>query len=689
MNLLDFAVEEAARQGIDPQLVLKVIQAESGGRASAVSPKGARGPMQLMPDTAKAMGVNIDDPLDNIRGGVRYLGQQLKDFGSADLALAAYNAGPGNVRKHGGVPPFAETQAYVGKIMGNYGQAANDDSDIFGTTKKSLSGSKANDDSDIFAIAPRAETPKAIQSAPRAVPSLSSSDKFIQGMRDPIDGGAQLLTNILPKGVVEAGNNLNNWLADKTGLVGKLPAGGVDQQVREREQAYQQQREAQGESGIDGYRMLGNIASPANLAISSRVVTAGTLPARIAAGSGVGALSGALAPVAGDDYSGEKMAQIGAGAAFGGAVPVAAAGLQRLISPAASTNPNLALLKSKGVTPTVGQTIGGRFNALEEKLQSIPILGDAIAAARGKSLDQFNRAAINRAVAPVGAKAEGTGFEAVKKAGDTLSDAYDSALSQVKHITFDNQFGTDLAQLKAMASNLTPSMQSKFDKLLNDNVTGRMSPNGSMLGDVYKKVDSELGQIAKKWQKSSMASESEFGDAVAQLQSLLNQQMRRSNPQVADTLNAIDAGWANLVRLEGAAKSGINAEGMFTPAQLNAAIRQTDQSTRGRSVSRGTALMQDLGNAGQQVLGNKVPNSFTTDRALIAGGALGSYFVNPAIPAGLVGGAALYASPVQKLLNAALSSRPQFAGLLSDKIGQAAPALVPGGMQIPLGLLDY
>lgn len=523
--------------------------------------------------------------------------------------------------------------------------------------------------------------------APDSHEPLSALQKIGRGMRDPIDGGAQLLANLLPSDVVNAGNQFNNWLADKTGLVGKLPEGGVDQQVREAERAYSQQRAAQGESGIDGYRMLGNIASPANLAISSRLLNAGTLPARVAASAGGGAVSGAMSPVAEGDFATEKAKQIAAGGAFGAAIPVASAGIQRVISPNASVNPNLSLLKDEGVSPTIGQTLGGRWNALEEKLQSIPILGDAIAGARGRSLAQFNEAAANRALSPIGGKADGAGFQAVKQAGDELSSAYNSALNQVRHITFDQQFGNDLMQLKQMASNLTPAMQAKFDRLLNDNVTGRMSPNGSMLGDVYKKVDSELGQVAGKWQKSSMASESEFGDAVAQLQALLNQQMRRSNPHVADTLSAIDTGWANLVRLEGAAKAGINAEGTFTPGQLNAAIRQADQSTRGRSIARGTALMQDLGNAGQQVLGNKVPNSFTTDRALIAGGALGSYFVNPAIPAGLLGGAALYSRPLQSLLNAAVSARPQSAGLLADQIGNAAPMLAPGSIQIPLGLL--
>ncbi len=115
----DWATSEATRLGLKPDLALRVMHQESGGRADALSPKGARGPMQLMPATAKDLGVDPDDPYSNISGGLTYLKRQLDDFGGDEAsALAAYNAGPGAVRKHGGVPPYPETVDYVSKIMG-------------------------------------------------------------------------------------------------------------------------------------------------------------------------------------------------------------------------------------------------------------------------------------------------------------------------------------------------------------------------------------------------------------------------------------------------------------------------------------------------------------------------------------------------------------------------------------------
>jgi len=112
---------QAARHGVPYDLAMRVIRAESGGRARARSKVGAQGLMQLMPATARAMGVrNPYDPAQNISGGVKYLAKMLRMFGGRqDLALAAYNAGPGAVKKHGGIPPYRETRQYVQRILGH------------------------------------------------------------------------------------------------------------------------------------------------------------------------------------------------------------------------------------------------------------------------------------------------------------------------------------------------------------------------------------------------------------------------------------------------------------------------------------------------------------------------------------------------------------------------------------------
>ncbi len=117
-QVFKFAREEAARQGVSPDLIEAMVRQESQGNINAKSRKGARGPMQLMPATAKEMGVNINDWQDNIRGGVKYINQLLSRFEDPALAVAAYNAGPTAVRRAGGIPEFKETQDYVQKVLG-------------------------------------------------------------------------------------------------------------------------------------------------------------------------------------------------------------------------------------------------------------------------------------------------------------------------------------------------------------------------------------------------------------------------------------------------------------------------------------------------------------------------------------------------------------------------------------------
>ncbi|MFN3644075.1 MAG: lytic transglycosylase domain-containing protein [Gemmobacter sp.] len=115
---LEHARAAARQHAIPEDLFLRLVQTESGWNPQAVSPKGATGLAQLMPGTAAMLGVRIDDPKANLEGGARYLRMMHDRFGSWRLALAAYNAGPEAVTRHAGIPPFAETQAYVKAILG-------------------------------------------------------------------------------------------------------------------------------------------------------------------------------------------------------------------------------------------------------------------------------------------------------------------------------------------------------------------------------------------------------------------------------------------------------------------------------------------------------------------------------------------------------------------------------------------
>lgn len=120
-SIEDLIVQTAHEYGVDPQLVKAIATAESNMNQDEISPVGAIGVMQLMPETAAGLGVDPYDTNENIAGGTKYLKQMLDTFdGNVPLAVAAYNAGPGAVKRYGGIPPYSETKNYVGRVMDMY-----------------------------------------------------------------------------------------------------------------------------------------------------------------------------------------------------------------------------------------------------------------------------------------------------------------------------------------------------------------------------------------------------------------------------------------------------------------------------------------------------------------------------------------------------------------------------------------
>jgi hypothetical protein len=434
------------------------------------------------------------------------------------------------------------------------------------------------------------------------------------------------------------------------------------------------------------------VVSPANLAIASKLPVAATFGSKVATGILGGGISGALNPVIGDgNFAEEKLKQVGLGAAFGGLVPAATGAVARVISPNASISPANQLLKAEGVRPTIGQTLGGWSNKAEERMQSLPIVGDAIAAARGRATSDFERVANNRALAPIGLKLpEGlTGRDAVAYTETALKNKYDDVLNGIGAINVDSKFNQSVSSLTSMVNRL---MIPKDDKLkfraaLND-VQSSIDSNGYITPDIYKSLESTLGRDAAKLYGSQAINDNKIAPAIKQLQAELKDLLQRQAGASADELKATNAGWANFKRVQRAAASVGAEDGQFTPAQFQSAVKALDKSKDKGAFARGNALGQDLGDAGKSVLTNKVPDSGTAGRLMLGVGGLASGAVNPLIPAGLLGGAAMYTPWAQSLMRSAVSSRPQGAQAVANSFEQYAPFLIPGGAQVGLGLLN-
>jgi hypothetical protein len=514
-------------------------------------------------------------------------------------------------------------------------------------------------------------------------PPVPRSEKFKRGMRDPLDGAAQLLYNILPQGVQQAGNRFNNWIADNTGLVEHVGEGGADQMVREANKAYEAKRTAAGESGIDGWRLSGNVLNPINLAAAAQIPRAVSLAGRIGWGALGGGATSLLQPATSeqDSFATEKAKQASIGAVVGGAVPIIGAGLSRLVSPKASTDPALALLRSEGVRPTIGQTLGGAANRLEEKAISLPFVGDAIASARRRAAADLNDAVANRALAPIGqTMPKGLqGREAVAHVQQTLSDAYESLLPRMS-VKADQVFGQEIGTLRQMVGtgSMDPKAAKLFDRILQNDVMGKFRGQQVLTGKTMKAVESDLGAQISRLQQSTDADSRLVADALREVQSSLRNLAARNNPQLADELGKINQGWANFKRLERAASYVGAEDGMFSPANLQSAVKALDKSKDKGRFARGGALMQDLSDAAKSRLGDKVPNSGTADR-LMSGGVLGAGFLDPMIPGSFLAGAGLYSSPVQGLLRSLVTSRPQGAQAVAGLLEQGAPMLAPAG----------
>ena len=395
-----------------------------------------------------------------------------------------------------------------------------------------------------------------------------------------------------------------------------------------------------------------------DIAIGSKLPGANTFK-----GATIGAMGLGLAQPA--DTLQERAMNAGAGGVGSVAGYGAIKGLGRILNP--QTGQHAQTLMSEGVTLTPGQILGGRFNTIESKLESLPIVGDAIAYSRRKGYEEFNKAAINRAVAPVGEKIDKIGNEGIAEAGNILSKKYDEVLPK---ITFkpDTEFANDLQNINTKVAQLPEQEQKAFSNIL-ARINSQHGVSGELNGQAFKDIESEIGLEAKDFSGAASAYEKKLGNYLNELLTAYRDVLPRVNPDYASELSNINKGWANLARIETAGQKEMK-EGLFTPNQLGQAVRQQDKTVRNRATARGEALLQDLSQAGS-ILPSQYPNSGTTGRLALDALVAGTIPVTPTLAAGLGIGATPYLA--RKTTQAILAKRPELLRKAGRSISKGAP----------------
>ena len=261
-----------------------------------------------------------------------------------------------------------------------------------------------------------------------------------------------------------------------------------------------------------------------------------SLPGMAAQGALAGAAGDALTPVYDPSNFGQQKLDQAKQGAIAGALTGGAAGLAgRALSP--NLSPDVRTLIDSGITPTPGQIMGGLGKSTEDKLTSIPLLGDVINMGRARTLTDFNRALYARTLAPLGdegaqvAATAPIGSEGIAKIGNFLSDKYNEVLPKIT-VVKDGAFDDAVGQLKQMASELPPQQSQQFNSILQSQVLNKFTDSGLMAGQTMKQVsESTLGSIARGYSGfNNDFDKQQLGSAVKQLQSISATWLRAVHP---------------------------------------------------------------------------------------------------------------------------------------------------------------
>jgi hypothetical protein len=493
------------------------------------------------------------------------------------------------------------------------------------------------------------------------------------GQKQPESTVSRVLQAIRPEPFTEA--VARGMFEDPALAVAQLatePFGGsqaLRQYVQEREQRMQ-------ELPLTG-RLAGVALSPATAMLATRVPQAvSAIPAvgqsRILQSAATGAAAAGLTPATSEDqFAREKATQAATGAVLGPVVDVLAGPLARLGTP--SARPELETLQRAGVDVTrltPGQQLGGVAKRAEESIKSVPIAGELVRRAEQRGFEEFNRGLVDNVIKQVNPqatlpKAVST-RGAIEFAGKELSKAYSRALAPIK-ITPSAQMYMDISDVVVRYGNqLGEENAALLNKLVMNRVTDLIPENKVLAGGTAKRIDSDLGALERKYSKSMTAQEQTIGEALGEIKQIIRQEIASQDP--SGKVRQLNGVFSDFLRLEKAAAGSRVPGGIFSPEQLVSATRTLDETRRKGGFARGQARMQQVAEAGREVLGTRVPDSGTPERigttlALLGLGGAGLGAYEPSLSPYIIPG----------LLTAAAYTRPGLATI--RQAGMAGPGL--------------
>jgi len=295
---------------------------------------------------------------------------------------------------------------------------------------------------------------------------------------------------------------------------------------------------------------------------------------------------------------------------------------------APAVRPEAAALRQQGISLTPGSAFGGRIQQMEQAAESMPLVGGIVSGARERQFSEFNVAAYNKVLSNLNPKLKVpqglTGRDAYLFVEKSIQDKYNDVVPDLAvKFTPKVQSGFDAIKNRYAKGNLSEADKQQFQTYVNG-LEADFRASGVVSGQKAQAVKQDLAKLSGTY-SAGTGSTKLLGEAFKDLEGFYMNTLRNQNPKYASDLRKVDSAYRDFVRVQTAMAKTRGEEGVFSPAQLESAVRQADISKRKGAFARGAAPMQDLSSRATSILGQKVPDSGTATRgmtgALLTGGA--------------------------------------------------------------------